>query len=121
MATINLPRIIRIGGGALNELPDALAQCGLSRPFVVTDGFLVSSGMVERLSDILSACGITATVFADTMPDPTVALVEIAVAQLTASGCDCVIGFGGGSPIDTAKAIAVLARSEEHTSELQSH
>ncbi|MDF8334166.1 iron-containing alcohol dehydrogenase [Novosphingobium cyanobacteriorum] len=111
MATINLPRIIRIGGGALNELPDALAQCGLSRPFVVTDGFLVSSGMVERLTDILAARGMVPTVFADTMPDPTVALVEAAVAQLTASGCDCVIGFGGGSPIDTAKAIAVLAVS----------
>ncbi|MCC6940873.1 MAG: alcohol dehydrogenase, partial [Novosphingobium sp.] len=46
MATINLPRIIRIGGGTLAELPEAMAQCGLKRPFVVTDGFLVQSGMV---------------------------------------------------------------------------
>lgn len=109
MATINLPRVIRIGGGALAELPDALAQCGLSHPFIVTDGFLLSCGMVERLTDVLAARGMQATVFADTVPDPTVAVVEAALNRLAGSGCDCVIGFGGGSPIDTAKAIAVLA------------
>ena len=106
---ITLPRIIRIGGGALRELPDALAQCGLSRPFVVTDRFLAGNGMVDALLDVLAARGMTAQVFADTVPDPTVAVVEAALARLAGTGCDCVVGFGGGSPIDTAKAIAVLA------------
>lgn len=109
MAAINLPRIIRVGGGALAELPAAMAQCGLTRPFVVTDGFLVSSGMVARLLEVLEGAGITATVFADTVPDPTVAVVEQALDALRWSGADCVIGFGGGSPIDTAKVIAALA------------
>ncbi len=108
MAAINLPRIIRIGGGALNELPEALAQCGLVRPFVVTDAFLVQSGMVARMIGVLEAAGLSAQVFAETVPDPTVAVVEAALAALAGSGCDCVIGFGGGSPIDTAKAIAAL-------------
>lgn len=109
MATINLPRIIRIGGGALAELPEAMAQCGLKRPFVVTDGFLVQSGMVAQLVAVLEAAGLTAQVFTETVPDPTVAVVEQALESLRWSGCDCVIGFGGGSPIDTAKAIAALA------------
>lgn len=109
MAAINLPRIIRIGGGALNELPEALAQCGLTRPFVVTDAFLEQSGMVAQLVGMLEAAGLSAQVFAETVPDPTVAVVEAALAALAGSGCDCVIGFGGGSPIDTAKAIAALA------------
>jgi len=109
MAAINLPRVIRIGGGALKELPGALAQCGLSRPFVVTDGFLAKSGMVARLVAVLEAAGLSAQVFDGTVPDPTVAVIEAALAALSDSGCDCVIGFGGGSPIDTAKAIAALA------------
>lgn len=109
MATINLPRIVRVGGGALAELPGAMAQCGLSRPFVVTDAFLVSSGMVAQMAAVLEAAGMKATIFADTVPDPTVAVVEQALEALRWSGCDCVIGFGGGSPIDTSKAIAALA------------
>ena len=109
MAAINLPRIIRVGGGALAELPAAMAQCGVSRPFVVTDGFLVTSGMVARMVQVLEGAGMRATVFADTVPDPTVAVVEAALEALRVADCDCVIGFGGGSPIDTAKAIAALA------------
>lgn len=109
MAAINLPRVIRIGGGALAELPAAMAQCGLERPFVVTDAFLVGSGLVARMAEVLDAAGMRATIFAETVPDPTVAVVELALEALRAAECDCVIGFGGGSPIDTAKAIAALA------------
>lgn len=109
MAAINLPRVIRAGGGALAELPDAMAQCGLSRPFVVTDAFLVQSGMVARMLEVLDGAGIAATVFDATVPDPTVAVVEQALGALREAECDCVIGFGGGSPIDTSKAIAALA------------
>lgn len=109
MATINLPRIIRVGGGALAELPGAMAQCGVARPFIVTDGFMVSSGMVASLLAVLDGAGIGAVVFSETVPDPTVAVVETALEALRAADCDCVVGFGGGSPIDTAKAIAALA------------
>ncbi len=109
MAAINLPRIARVGGGALAELPDAMAQCGLRRPFIVTDAFLVQSGMVAQLVGLLEAAGFAVNVFAETVSDPTVAVVEQALEILRWSGSDCVIGFGGGSPIDTAKAIAALA------------
>lgn len=109
MAIINLPRIIRVGGGALAELPDAMAQLGLSRPFVVTDPFLASSGMVAALINALATAGLEARVFIDTVSDPTSATVEAALAMLAGGDHDCVIGFGGGSPIDTAKAVGALA------------
>ena len=109
MAAIHLPRILRVGGGALAELPAALGQCGLSRPFIVTDRFLVDCGMVARLSDVLAEAGMATRVFADTVSDPTVAVVEAVLDALDGGDHDCVIGFGGGSPIDTAKAVAALA------------
>lgn len=110
MTAIALPRIVRIGGNSFEEIPAVLDQCGLSRPFIVTDAFLAAQGLVQRLVDLLDRAGMQAAVFADTVPDPTVAVVEAAVKRLAEGDHDCVIGLGGGSPIDTAKAVAVLGR-----------
>ena len=107
---IALPRLMRIGAGASALLPEVLAQLGLRRPFIVTDPYLAGSGRVEALVAGLAAAGCEAAVFSDTVPDPTVASVEAALAALQAGENDCVVGFGGGSPMDTAKAVAVLAR-----------
>jgi alcohol dehydrogenase class IV len=110
VSAIALPRLMRIGAGASALLPEVLGQLGLSRPFVVTDPFLAGSGRVESLVAGLRAAGLSAAVFSETVPDPTVASVEAALAALKAGDHDCVVGFGGGSPMDTAKAVAVLAR-----------
>lgn len=110
MAVLALPRTIRIGAGSFAEIPAALAQHGLARPFVVTDRFLVGQGLARRLTDLLDAAGMPSALFADTVPDPTVAVVAAALARLDEGDHDCVIGLGGGSPIDTAKAVAALAR-----------
>ena len=107
-APIALPRVMRIGGGASEEIGAVLRGLGLERPLLVTDPFLVRIGRAERLAAAMAASGITAETFADTVPDPTVASVEQGLAALRAGSFDCVVGFGGGSPIDTAKAIAVL-------------
>ena len=109
-SAIALPRLMRIGAGASALLPEVLGQLGLSRPFVVTDPFLARSGRVEALVSGLAAAGLTASVFSETVPDPTVASVEAALAALQGGAHDCVVGFGGGSPMDTAKAVAVMAR-----------
>ncbi len=109
VAAIALPRLMRIGGGASAELAAVLQQQGLSRPMIVTDRYLVDSGHVDRLAEELKAAGIATRVFADSIPDPTVASVEAGLAFLREAEHDCVIGFGGGSPMDSAKAIAVLA------------
>jgi len=110
MAAILLPRIMRIGGGTVKETGQVLRQLGLTRPFVVTDRFLEKNGYVDLLISALAAEGIAATVYADAIPDPTERSIQSALGVLKDGDCDCVIGFGGGSPIDTAKAIAVLAR-----------
>ena len=110
VATSVSPRMMRIGGGAVTQAAEVLVAFGLRRPMVVTDPFMVSSGLVRRLLDPLAEAGITPPVFSDTVPDPTDTVVEAGVAALkTAGSIDCLIGFGGGSPIDTAKAIAILA------------
>lgn len=109
VASIALPRILRIGGGAAQQLAEVLGALGVARPLVVTDSFLAGQGMVERLLDGLHAAGITARVFTETVPDPTVASIEAGLAFLHDGDHDCVVGFGGGSPLDSAKAIAMLA------------
>ncbi len=119
MAAIHLPRAIRIGGGVLNELPEALAQFGLTRPLIVTDGWIAQSGILDRVLDILAGAGIAARTFAEAVPDPTVDCVEAATAYLRAAQHDCVIGLGGGSPIDTAKIVAVKALRDVPVSALK--
>ncbi len=106
------PRFMLVGGGAVAEVADVLAKFGLSRPLIVTDPFMVSSGLVRRVTDPLQAAGITADIFSDTIPEPTDTVVYAGVAVLNSGQYDCLIGFGGGSPIDTAKAMAILAPAE---------
>lgn len=112
MRPIYLPGSLRIGGGALDHLPKALAQAGLHAPFIVTDRFMAQSGVLERVLHLLEADGMAPRVFDGTVPDPTVAAVQAGLKKLKAGAADCVIGLGGGSPIDTAKMIAVLARHD---------
>jgi len=103
------PRLMMMGEGAVAKLPEMLAQLGLKRPLIVTDPFMVSSGLLERALGPLRAAGIEAAIFADTVPDPTDTVIEAGVAVLKAGDHDCLVGFGGGSPMDTAKAMAILA------------
>ncbi|UQE76638.1 iron-containing alcohol dehydrogenase [Gordonia sp. PP30] len=109
---IALPRILRIGANALAELPAVLTDTGCRRPLIVTDAFLTSTGAVARVVELLAEAGIDCTVFDDVVPDPTTESLGPAIARLRASGCDGVIGFGGGSSLDTAKAVALLATTE---------
>lgn len=106
---VALPRVIRVGGGVSQELAGLLQQLGLSRPLIVTDAYLRDTGRVDELIHLLSAASISARVFADTVAEPTTASIHAALAFLKRGDHDCVVGFGGGSPIDSAKAIAVLA------------
>lgn len=102
------PRIVSIGAGAVEELPSVLRQLGLGRPLIVSDAFLQRQGLVGRVAAILCAAGMEAGVFADTVPDPTTDSIYAGLAAMRGRDYDCLIGLGGGSPQDTAKAMAVL-------------
>jgi alcohol dehydrogenase class IV len=93
----------------VRQVAALLGKLGLSRPLVVTDPFMVSSGLVQHCLEPLAAAGIGVAVFSDTIPEPTDTVVEAGVAIVRDGDFDCLIAFGGGSPIDTAKAMAVLA------------
>lgn len=109
IASIALPRILRIGGGASSQLGELLVSLGLSRPLIVTDAFLKGQGRVDQLLQVLQGSGITgARVFSDTVPDPTASSIRRGIEFLKQDDHDCVVGFGGGSPLDSAKAIAVF-------------
>jgi alcohol dehydrogenase class IV len=103
------PRLLLVAAGAVRQIADVLAKFGLSRPLVVTDPFMVSSGHLRNCLDPLAEAGLAVAVFSDTVADPTDTVIEAGVAELNKGEFDCLIGFGGGSPIDTAKAMAILA------------
>ena len=106
-----VPRYMQIGKGSLNQLPEILNIIGsVKSPLIVTDKQMVKFGYVKRLQEILSKAGLKSSVFEDTIPDPTDKVVLNGVDILKKNKNDAVIGFGGGSPIDTAKAIAVLSQ-----------
>lgn len=109
ITNIAAPRLMLIGGGAVRQIADVLRKFGFERPFVVSDPTMVSTGLVRRCLDPLAEAGIEADVFSDTVPEPTDTVVVAGVERLAAGRYDCLIGFGGGSPIDTAKAMAILA------------
>ncbi|MDB5412025.1 MAG: alcohol dehydrogenase [Rubritepida sp.] len=109
------PRQILIGGGSLSRLGELLTQFGFSRPLIVTDPWMVSSGTIDRCLAPLVAAGITAAIFHETVPDPTDSVIATGVAVLQAGEFDVLIGFGGGSPMDTAKAMAILAAAPAGT------
>ncbi len=103
------PRIIEIGGGTVAKAAELLARLGLSYPLIVTDPFMVSSGMIERLTGPLTEAGVKFGIFSDTIPEPTDIIIDTGVARMADAAYDCLIAFGGGSPIDTAKAMTILA------------
>ena len=106
-----VPRYMQIGKGSLSQLPEILNIIGsVKSPLIVTDKQMVKFGYVKKLQEILLKAGLKSSVFDDTIPDPTDTVVLNGIDILKKNKNDAVIGFGGGSPIDTAKAIAVLSQ-----------
>ena len=107
--TLQLPRTL-FGAGALSALPEQMSLVHMQRPLLVTDQGLVRIGLVAKL---VAAIGNAApvAVFDGVNENPIFANVDDAGALYKREGCDGVIALGGGSPIDTSKAVAMLANN----------
>ncbi|MEH6651837.1 MAG: iron-containing alcohol dehydrogenase [Motiliproteus sp.] len=105
-----LPRIMQVGEGASQDVPNVLASLGCQRPLIITDKMMVELGYAGRVQQCLADQQISADVFDDTMPEPTVSSIQAGVEAARSGDYDCIIALGGGSPIDSAKAIAILAK-----------
>jgi alcohol dehydrogenase class IV len=114
---VQSPRIIRIGGGVVRETADVMAQLGVVRPLIVTDKTLVALGHVQTLTDVLAQAGLKWGIFDGTVEDPTDTCLAEGLAAFQVGDFDCVIGFGGGSPMDLAKAISAMSATPGHVRE----
>lgn len=102
------PHKIVSGRDALNDASGALAKMG-RKALVVTDGMMEKLGNVDKVCQVLEGAGVAYSVFAQVNCEPTDQVVDAGLAQYREAGCDFLVAIGGGSPIDTMKAIAMLA------------
>jgi len=109
----NLPSTILIGAGASRALPAQLERLGVQRALIVTDAFFASNGLADAFVALLRQHGCAGSIFADVQPDPTDHNVRDGLRAYRESSAQAVIGLGGGSAIDAAKAIAMLATNPE--------
>jgi len=118
LARYMLPTVIIYGAQALAQLPSVLAEMSVQFPLVVTDRTLATSAVTQRVLSVLTSGAIKHQLFAGVQPDPTTAVADEIAALLRSRGHDAVIGLGGGSPMDAAKAAAAGAASGLPTREL---
>ena len=107
---IILPRILQVGENASHSVSDILLSLGCRRPLIVTDKMMVELGYVAKLQALLAESDIAGDVFDDTVPEPTVISINAGIQQVRKGDYDCIVAIGGGSPIDSAKAIAILGK-----------
>lgn len=109
-----IPTAIEFGCGSIQTLADHVkALCG-SRVLVVADPGVVKAGVVERVTEPLRSAGIPYDIFSDIESDPDIASVEKGTGQARDGGCDLIVGVGGGSSLDTAKAIGIMLTNGGH-------
>jgi choline dehydrogenase len=111
LRSFEVPTVVKHAPGALECLADQVQALGVKRPMVVTDQGLVKAGLVERATAVLEAGRVDYVLFDGVVANPPIKLVDDAAALYKAEKCDGLIGFGGGSPMDTAKAIGVVAEN----------
>ncbi len=112
MNTFNfsVPQDITVGKGTLSLLPDKAKALGGKHAFIISGPHLNKMGWVEKISALLKEADIEVDAFCDIEANPSVTTVDKATEAFTASGADFIVAFGGGSPMDVAKAVGVVAK-----------
>lgn len=107
--SFTIPQNIKVGAGSLSLLPSLAKELGKTKACIISGPHLNKIGLVQKCADALADAGIPSVSFTETEGNPSVATVEKATALFKESGSDFIIAFGGGSPLDVAKAVAVTA------------
>ncbi|MGL6288346.1 iron-containing alcohol dehydrogenase [Aeromonas hydrophila] len=103
-----LPQLSLSGSGAIHDLVQLMCNQPARRPLIVTERALISFGLLDGLLGALRDQGFTPLVYDGVEPNPTDKVASAALASWQAGQCDALIGFGGGSAMDTAKAVRAL-------------
>ncbi|ASA22154.1 iron-containing alcohol dehydrogenase [Paenibacillus donghaensis] len=114
-----VPSINIMGKGCLQEIGPYIQELNLKKALVVTDKFLMKSGIAGKLLAVLDAAGIEYVVYDEVKPNPTCKNVHDGADFLRANQCDYLISIGGGSPQDTAKGIGIIATNGGHIKEYE--
>ena len=101
------------GKGAINAIATEIQARGFKKAFVCSDPDLIKFGVTKKVTDVLDAANIAYDIFSDIKPNPTIENVQNGVAAFKASGADCIVAIGGGSSMDTAKAIGIIITNPE--------
>ena len=101
------------GSGAINAIPDEIKGRGLSKILVASDPDLVKFGVTKKVTDILENAGIEYKLYSDIKPNPTIENVQSGVEVYKEYGADGIVAIGGGSSMDTAKAIGIIVNNPE--------
>ena len=101
------------GAGAITAVVDEIKARGFAKAFVATDPDLIKFGVTAKVTDLLDAAAIPYAVFSDIKPNPTIENVQSGVAAFKAAEADCIVAIGGGSSMDTAKAIGIIITNPE--------
>lgn len=105
----SIPQNIIFGKGSLNRLPELALKLKKSKGYIISGPHLNKIGLVEKCREALKTAGIESEAFTETEGNPSTETVEKAAAGFEKSGADFIVAFGGGSPLDVAKAVAIVA------------
>lgn len=101
------------GAGAINEIANEVKSRAFKKAFVCSDPDLVKFGVTKKVTDVLDKAGLAYEIYSNIKPNPTIENVQTGVASFKASGADYIIAIGGGSSMDTAKAVGIIITNPE--------
>ena len=105
-----IPQDCQFGLGSLKKLPAFLKAAGSDNVMLISDRGLEAIGVVDKVRTIIKDAGLNYSEYLDVVPNPTTDCVDECAAQYKAAGCTAIIALGGGSPMDVAKAVGVVAK-----------